>query len=57
MAQIRGTAGYNLGGQNTFGGPSRSDSMPEEKNPLDMIREYTSKVEDVLDTMSEPVKP
>lgn len=57
MAQIRGTAGYNLGGQqNTFGGPSRGDTG-SDPSPLDQIREQTSKIEDFLDTLSEPVKP
>lgn len=58
MAQIRGTAGYNLGGggQNTFGGPSRGDTM-NDPSPLDAIREQTGKIEDFLDTLSDPVKP
>ena len=56
MAQIRGTAGYNLGSQNTsFGGPSRGDNA--DPSPLDQIREQTSKIEDFLDTLSDPVKP
>lgn len=56
MAQIRGTAGYNLGNQNTFGGPSRADATTDP-SPLDAIREQTSKIEDFLDTLSDPVKP
>ncbi|CZT01565.1 related to surfeit locus protein 4 [Rhynchosporium agropyri] len=58
MAQIRGTAGYNLGGgqQNSFGGPSREDTK-YESSPLDAIREQTGKIEDFLDTLSDPVKP
>ena len=56
MAQIRGTAGYNLGSQNTFGGPSRGDTM-NGPSPLAAIREQTSKIEDFLDTLSDPVKP
>ncbi|CZS90416.1 hypothetical protein WAI453_004185 [Rhynchosporium graminicola] len=58
MAQIRGTAGYNLGGgqQNNFGGPSREDTK-YESSPLDAIREQTGKIEDFLDTLSDPVKP
>ena len=55
MAQIRGT-GYGLGGQNTFGGASRNE-MEKDPSPLDAIREQTSKIEDFLDTLSEPVKP
>ncbi|KAI2776804.1 SURF4-domain-containing protein [Daldinia loculata] len=54
MAQIRGTAGYHLGGPNPFGGPKNEVADP---SPLDAIREQTSKIEDVLDTISEPVKP
>ena len=62
MAQIRGTAGYNLGGsQNRFGvGQNYSNMKAEATNdpsPLDAIREQTSKIEDWLDTLSEPVKP
>ena len=56
MAQIRGTAGYNLGPQAQFGGPSRTDSN-SDPSPLDAIREQTSKIEDFLDTLSDPVKP
>lgn len=55
MAQIRGTAGYNLGGQQ-FGQPNRNDAM-NDPSPLDAIREQTSKIEDFLDTWSDPVKP
>lgn len=54
MAQIRGTAGYNLGGQQ-FGGPSRTEAS--DPSPLDAIRQQTSKIEDALDTLSEPLKP
>ena len=62
MAQIRGTAGYNLGGApNRFGvGPNYSNMKADatsDPSPLDAIREQTSKIEDWLDTMSEPVKP
>lgn len=56
MAQIRGTAGYNLGGQTSFGQPSRGDTM-NDPSPLDAIREQTGKIEDFLDTLSDPVKP
>lgn len=56
MAQIRGTAGYNLGGNpNPFGSSNTSNSV--DPSPLDQIREQTSKIEDFLDTLSEPVKP
>ncbi|RFU35977.1 hypothetical protein B7463_g345, partial [Scytalidium lignicola] len=56
MAQIRGTAGYNLGGQSAFGGPS-TRNLGNDPSPLDAIREQTSKIEDLLDTLSEPIKP
>jgi hypothetical protein len=57
---IRGTAGYHLSGQNAGfnpgAGPSRSDAT-NDPSPLDAIRQQTSKIEDWLDTLSEPVKP
>lgn len=58
---IRGTAGYHLSGQNaSFGpggaGPSRGDAT-NDPSPLDAIREQTSKIEDWLDSLSDPVKP
>lgn len=56
MAQIRGTAGYNLGAQDRFSGPGRADAT-NDPSPLDAIREQTSKIEDWLDTLSDPVKP
>ncbi|KAI9845340.1 MAG: hypothetical protein M1837_004962 [Sclerophora amabilis] len=56
MAQIRGTAGYNLGNANRFGGPGRADDT-NDPSPLDAIREQTSKIEDWLDTISDPLKP
>jgi hypothetical protein len=55
MSQIRGTAGYNLSSQSQFGGPSRD--VASDPSPLDAIREQTSKIEDFLDTLSDPVKP
>lgn len=64
MAQIRGTAGYNLGSsqQNRFGGvgPAYNNMKVEATNdpsPLEAIREQTSKIEDWLDTLSEPIRP
>lgn len=57
---IRGTAGYHLQGQNAGfnpgAGPPRSDAT-NDPSPLDTIREHTSKIEDWLDSLSEPVKP
>lgn len=55
MSQIRGTAGYNLSNQHTFGAPSTD--MSNDPSPLDAIREQTSKIEDFLDTLSDPIKP
>jgi hypothetical protein len=58
MAQIRGTAGYHLGsGQNNFGGSSSMSNATNDPSPLDAIREQTSKIEDWLDTISDPLKP
>lgn len=61
MAQMRsnigGTAGYHLGNQGPYGGaPSRTDASADP-SPLEQIRAQTSKIEDMLDTLSEPVKP
>ena len=56
MSQIRGTAGYNLGLQNQFGGPSRNDAT-SDPSPLDAIREQTGKVEDWLNSVGEPLRP
>jgi len=57
MAQIRGTAGYHLGNQSPFGNAGRSDGTTNDPSPLEQLREQTSKIEDFLDTLSEPVKP
>ena len=58
MAQIRGTAGYNLGGQTSFGAPSMGmGEHSSDQSPLDQIKAVSSKIEDYLDTLSEPVKP
>lgn len=61
MAQIRGTAGYQLSNnQSNFSGPSNMGGRSEATNdpsPLDAIREQTSKIEDFLDTLSDPIKP
>ena len=55
MTQIRGTAGYNLGLNNQFG--QRSNDATSDPSPLDTLREQTSKIEDWLNTMGEPLKP
>jgi uncharacterized membrane protein YphA (DoxX/SURF4 family) len=52
----RGHAGYGLGG----GAPSPYGGQPAEQeggNVLDQVRTYTSKIEDMLDSVSEPIKP
>lgn len=55
MAQQRGPSyGMGVGPTPAFGGSSQDSS---EQSPLDTVRQYTSKIEDMLDTVSEPVKP
>ncbi|EPE04184.1 surf4 family protein [Ophiostoma piceae UAMH 11346] len=54
MAHMRNT-GYGIGQPNPFGGQSQDST--ESGNALDAIREQTSKIEDLLDTYSEPIKP
>ncbi|KAF8540529.1 SURF4 family-domain-containing protein [Trichophaea hybrida] len=57
MSQIRGTAGYHLGPDHRpFGGPSHS-AANTDPSPLDAIRAQTSKIEDLLDTVADPIKP
>ena len=54
MAQ-RGPSGYGIpNAPNPFGGPSMTENEP---SALDAIRQQTSKIEDVLDNISEPIKP
>ncbi|KAL1852059.1 ER-derived vesicles protein erv29 [Diaporthe australafricana] len=55
MATMRGNAGgYGMGAP-SYGGMNNSPS--EGGNALDAIREQTSKIEDMLDSLAEPVKP
>ena len=54
MAQMRATSGYGMGAANPYG---VARDGQEDKSALDTIREQTSKIEDVLDTLSEPIKP
>ncbi|KAK3906690.1 SURF4 family-domain-containing protein [Staphylotrichum tortipilum] len=54
MAQMRGPGSYGMAAPNPFGGSSEDSS---EQSPLDAIRQQTSKIEDMLDTLSEPIKP
>jgi hypothetical protein len=56
----RGPSGYGIGGPSAYNGGGGSVGGSDESNGgsiLDQIRPYTSKVEDFLDTVSEPVKP
>ncbi|GAB7361134.1 hypothetical protein MBLNU230_g1168t1 [Neophaeotheca triangularis] len=64
MAQIRGTAGYHLGSQNPnfapnnfASGNTNSSSATNDPSPLEQIRAQTSKIEDWLDTVADPIKP
>jgi len=57
MAQIRGTANYNLAGSGYGVGAPSQQPLDSNASPLDTIREQTSKIEDFLDTFSEPIKP
>ncbi|CAM1506904.1 Fc.00g065450.m01.CDS01 [Cosmosporella sp. VM-42] len=50
----RVTSGYGLGGPAPYGASSVEEPSG---NILDQIRPYTSKIEDALDNLSEPVKP
>lgn len=47
--------GYGFGGPAPYGGGGSEEK--QSGNVLDQIRPYTSKVEDFLDSVSEPVKP
>ncbi|KAL6891175.1 SURF4 family domain-containing protein [Trichoderma longibrachiatum] len=56
----RGPSGYGIGGPSPYAGGSAGVGVSDESNSgsiLDQIRPYTSKVEDLLDSFSEPVKP
>lgn len=56
MATMRGNAGgYGMGAP-TYGGGGMSEPA-QEGSALDAIRQQTSKIEDMLDTAAEPVKP
>lgn len=55
MATLRGNAGgYGIGAPVYGGG---LNDAPSESNALDAIRQQTSKIEDMLDSVAEPVKP
>lgn len=52
---MRGNAGgYGMGAPAYGGGISDAS---QETNTLDAIRQHTSKIEDLLDSIAEPVKP
>ncbi|KAK4136456.1 SURF4-domain-containing protein [Trichocladium antarcticum] len=54
MAQMRGPGSYGIGASSAFGGQAEDKT---DQSPLDAIRQQTSKIEDMLDTLSEPIKP
>lgn len=54
MATMRGNAGgYGMGAP-AYGGMNEPQ---QEGNALDAIRQHTSKIEDLLDSAAEPIKP
>lgn len=55
MAQMRGQGSYGIGAQSPFGGQNEAETT--DSSPLDAIRAQTSKIEDLMDTLSEPLKP
>ncbi|CAN8099082.1 unnamed protein product [Discula destructiva] len=55
MATMRGNSGgYGMGAP-TYGGGMNEPA--QESSAMDAIREQTSKIEDLLDTVAEPIKP
>lgn len=55
MTTMRGNAGgYGMGAPSYGGGMNDSQ---QESSALDAIRQQTSKIEDMLDTVAEPLKP
>ncbi|KAL2124518.1 hypothetical protein VTJ04DRAFT_883 [Mycothermus thermophilus] len=54
MAQLRGPGSYGMAAPPPFG--ATVDDRTEQ-SPLDAIRQQTSKIEDLLDTISEPIRP
>ena len=52
----RFNSGYGLGGPAPYGAAQNADAQQSE-GALEQIRLYTSKIEDALDNLSEPVKP
>ncbi|KAL2165225.1 hypothetical protein VTH06DRAFT_521 [Thermothelomyces fergusii] len=54
MAQMRGAGSYGIAAPSPFDGPNGDKSA---QSPLDAIREQTSKIEDLMGAVSEPIKP
>lgn len=54
MAHMRGPGSYGIGAPSPFGAPAEDKA---NQGPLDAIRQQTSKIEDFLDTFSEPIRP
>jgi len=54
MAQMRGSGSYGMAAPSPFGG--QAEDKPDQ-SPLDAIRQQTSRIEDLLDSVSEPIKP
>ncbi|KAF8461910.1 SURF4 family-domain-containing protein [Kalaharituber pfeilii] len=57
MSQIRGTANYHLGSDQRVFSSSAHAAASSDPSPLETIRQQTSKIEDLLDTYAEPIKP
>src|SRR5690606_38331610 len=59
MAQIRGTASYHMGDPTRSfpSNPGLQSYGQNDPSPLDAIRAQTDKIEDLLDSWAEPIKP
>lgn len=56
MATMRGNSGgYGMGAPSYGGG--MNEPAQEGGSAFDMIRQQTSKIEDLLDSAAEPIKP
>ncbi|KAN0065892.1 ER-derived vesicles protein erv29 [Thecaphora frezii] len=44
-------------GQSPYSSSSVGGARPSNDSPIDKIREYTSKIEDLIDTYTQPIKP
>ncbi|KAK4185971.1 SURF4 family-domain-containing protein [Podospora australis] len=56
MAQLRGQGSYGIGAPASFSFGGTGEDRTEH-SPLYAIRQQTSKIEDLLDNLSEPIKP